>query len=453
MLVDQCGYSFKERASADTVSGEAAIKLEEQTLSLAPRSGDAIFLSLIDIINVVPADYRVSLDLSSGEKIEIYDLGYKFEDFVRTLFALRNEMVLKYLLMNETVKKSGVQAEAVYADPQGDEKLFEHCEPRLYETSLTLVPSVDDPIRIPYSDILRVDDKDYSLEITTESGENIRLSKMGSEFDSIRQGLADAMNELALKTQSTLKWAFPALDPAGTRNAARFLKEGRAARRADIESVAPELWSSLEKKIELAGIGKEYEHLKSLSQQDRVCIGIKRGLMGDLTGDHLWLLFPIYNSDPKRPGNALAMEVARLQSSEPDADLAGDNRDQVSQGGGNATYFFRISSRKDYANIVKDMTEMHQCADRLISRMNRLMLDINFRREPIYLSDERLKEPQYNRYLYAVRKIPSLKALRELFIGRVIHSSFEQWKSDVSELLKFNVTADHNDASWKKLAP
>jgi hypothetical protein len=147
------------------------------------------------------------------------------------------------------------------------------------------------------------------------------------------------------------------------------------------------------------------------------------------------------------------MEVARLQSSEPDADLAGDNRDQVSQGGGNATYFFRISSRKDYANIVKDMTEMHQCADRLISRMNRLMLDINFRREPIYLSDERLKEPQYNRYLYAVRKIPSLKALRELFIGRVIHSSFEQWKSDVSELLKFNVTADHNDASWKKLAP
>jgi hypothetical protein len=272
---------------------------------------------------------------------------------------------------------------------------------------------------------------------------------MGGEFDGIKKGLADAMNELGLKTQSTLKWVFPALDPASTRNAARFLKEGRAARRADIESVSPELWSSLEKKTALAGIGKEYEHLKSLSQQDKVCIGLKRGLMGDLTGDHLWLLFPIYSSDPLRPGNALAMEVARMQSPEADADLQEENQDQASQGGGNATYFFRIASRKDYAKLVKNIAEMHSIMDRLILKINRLMLDINFRREPIYLSDERLKEPQYNKYLYAVQKIPSLKALRELFIGRVIHSSFEQWKSDVSDLLKFNVTAEHDEMKWK----
>lgn len=449
MIIDQCGYSFKDKASSDIVSGETAIKLEEQTLSFAPKSGEAIYLSLIDIINVVSADYRVSLDLSSGEKLSIYDLGFKFEDFVRTLFARRNEMVLKYLLMNEAVKKSGVQAEVAYVNAQGEQKNFEHCEPRLYETSLILIPSVDDPVRIPYSDILRVDDKDYSLEIATESGENIKLSKMGGEFDGIKRGLADAMNELGLKTQSTLKWVFPALDPAGTRNAARFLKEGRAARRADIESVSPELWSSLEKKTALAGIGKEYEHLKSLSQQDKVCIGLKRGLMGDLTGDHLWLLFPIYSSDPLRPGNVLAMEVARLQSPEADADLPGENQDQASQGAGNATYFFRIVSRKDYAKQVKDIAEMHGIMDRLILRINRLMLDINFRREPVYLSDERLKEPQYNKYLYAVQKIPSLKALRELFIGRVIHSSFEQWKSDVSDLLKFNVTVEHDDIRWK----
>jgi hypothetical protein len=447
MLIDKCGYSFKDTASSGIVSGETAIKLEEQTLSLAPRSGKAIYFSLIDIIDVVSSDYRVSLDLSSGEKLSIYDLGYKYEDFVRTLFALRNEMILKHLLMNETVKKSGVQAQVAYVSSQGEQKLFEHCEPRLYETSLILIPSVDDPVRIPYSDILRVDEMDYSLEIATESGERISLSKMGSEFDGIRRGLADAMNELALKTQSTLKWVFPALDPAGTRNAARFLKEGRAAKRSDIESVSPELWSSLEKKVALAGIGKEYEHLKSLSQQDRVCIGLKRGLMGDLTGDHLWLLFPIYNSDPMMPGNALAMEVAGLQSAEAGTGLAEGN--QSTQGGGGATYFFRIASREDYAALVKDIAEMHRSVDRLIMRINRLMIDINFRREPIYLSDERLKEPQYSKYLYAVRKIPSLKALRELFIGRVIHSSFEQWKSDVSDLLKFNVSVENDDMKWK----
>jgi len=78
------------------------------------------------------------------------------------------------------------------------------------------------------------------------------------------------------------------------------------------------------------------------------------------------------------------------------------------------------------------------------------MLDINFRREPIYLPDEKLEEPQYRKYKFAVQRLPGLQTLRHLFIGRVIHASPEQWKQDVMDLLKFNVSTKDDTAKWTK---
>jgi hypothetical protein len=78
------------------------------------------------------------------------------------------------------------------------------------------------------------------------------------------------------------------------------------------------------------------------------------------------------------------------------------------------------------------------------------MIEINFRREPVYLPEERFDEPQYSKYKLAVEKIPSLRTLRTLFIGRVIHSSSEQWKEDVLNLLRYNVVTQDDHARWNK---
>ena len=78
------------------------------------------------------------------------------------------------------------------------------------------------------------------------------------------------------------------------------------------------------------------------------------------------------------------------------------------------------------------------------------MLAINFRREPIYLPDERLEEPQYQKYKFAIAKIPALSGLRQLFIGRVIHRTPEQWKNDTMDLLKFNISTQDDTAKWRK---
>lgn len=419
IIIMECSgsYSLSNEVGQITASGDAQARLEEESISILPKFGEPLFFSLRDILEIFEGDYKIHLTLTSKENLTIFNLGYKYEDFLRVLSRLRNEILLKDMLMHETLRKSGVEAEFVYFDDGGNEKQKGKCEPRLYETAVVVIPEKGELVRIPYSEILEIRDEDFTLVITTDFGEKFVFSEMGRQFDPFTKTLSDLINELSIKVQSSLKELLPKADPSAIRRAARFMKEGKAAKRSDLESISPEIWVELEKKLEVAGIKEEYDFLKSLSQQEKLCIGLKRGLLGDLTGEYIWFLIPIYSTNPKEPGNVVAMEAT------------------TGEGGGKATYFFRIVSRKDYPNF-KNIDDLHREVDSFIKKINRCMLAINFRREPIYLPDEKLEEPQYQKYKFAIAKMPALRELRQLFIGRVIHSSPEQWKKDVMDFVE-----------------
>ncbi len=427
-----CGYSLCDETGYITARGDAQLKIAEEDISILPKFGEPLFFSLRDIIEISEGDYKIYFTLTSKEKLTIFNLGYKYEDFLRVLFRLRNEILLKDMLMHETLRKSGVEGEFVYYDEKGNEKQKGKCEPRLYETGLVLIPEKGELVRIPYSEILEVREEDFTIVITTEFGEKLIFSKMGKHFDSFTRTFSDLMNELSLKVQSSLKELLPKAEPSVIRKVARFMKEGKAAKRSDIEAISPGLWIELEKKLENSEIKEEYEFLKSLAQREKICIGLKRGLLGDLTGEYIWFLIPIYSTNSKEPGNAVAMEA-----------ISGES-------GGKATYFFRIVSRKEYPNF-KNLEDLHKEVDNFIKKINRCMLVINFRREPIYLPDEKLNEPQFAKYQYPIARIKELRELRQLFIGRVIHSTFDKWQSDVMDLLKFNITESDDDKKWKKI--
>jgi hypothetical protein len=294
---------------------------------------------------------------------------------------------------------------------------------------MVIIPEKREPIRIPYSDILKIVEEDYTLAVTRESEEKFLFSHMGKDLDPFKKALSEAMNEMSLKAQSSLKELLPEVDPSTIKKAARFMKEGRAARRSDIESVSKGLWEKLEKRLEVLGIKEEYDFLNAISQKEKICIGLKRGLLGDLTGEYIWVLIPIYSTKQGEPGNAVVMEAVS------------------DEGGGRATYFFRIMSRKDYSDQ-KNLDDLHKEVDKFINTINRGMIDINFRREPIYLPAEKLDEPDYQRYRFSIQKLPALRTLRQLFIGRVIHSSTEQWQKDVIDLLRFNISTKDDSVRW-----
>lgn len=425
-------FSLLDGDGAAAGGGEATLELWEEYFVLLPGDGSVLTWTYREILKIITGDYRVTLATVSGEKVLLYGLGYNFEDFLRHFFRLRGEMIVKDMLMHEKVSKAGLQGEYRYVDEKGATLQSGPCEPRIYETALVIIPQAEDPIRIPFSDIEAVTAEDYALALTIWDNAKVIFSMMGSHLDPLKKALTDAMNRLNLKTEATLRELFPAVESIYLRKAAAILRDGKAAACGFIEAISPHLWRGLEQKIELSPVKESYDFLKAKAQQDKLCIGVKKGLFGDLSGLYFWFLIPIYSSDPERPGNAVAMEAFSTGAS-----------------GGQATYFFRLRGRRSYRRG-GDLAGLHREADTLLKTINRGMLTINFRREPIYLSDEKLREQRYLKYLYAVNKLPALQDLRARFIGRISHTSPEQWEKDVTSLLRFNVATEDDAAVWNK---
>jgi hypothetical protein len=67
-----------------------------------------------------------------------------------------------------------------------------------------------------------------------------------------------------------------------------------------------------------------------------------------------------------------------------------------------------------------------------IKHLTRGLALINFRREPVYLSDESLEQQQrFQRYAIGCRKLADLRTLRAAFKGRALPTSLEAWTSQV----------------------
>ncbi|MCD1294613.1 hypothetical protein CUJ83_06315 [Methanocella sp. CWC-04] len=452
-------YELSDGKGNTMANGEATAALEEDTVTILPHLGEPILFSPREITRLSAKDYRLSLSLGADELLSLYDLGYAYEDFTKALCRLRNEVLLKDMLMHEKVREKGFEAEHVLVDGAGNEISSGICEPRFFETALVILPEIGEPFRMPYSHISETKEESYAIVIGTEDGNKVRLSAMGHQFDPFKSSLSKAMAELSQRTQAWLKELVPGLDSSGIRKASRLLKDGRSARKCDLDSISPLIWKSLEKKISSAGLKDEYDTLRSMARQDHISIGIKRGLFGEVTGEYIWYLIPVYDTDAKKPGNAVIMGSALLEDKEGEDEgeiEAGSGADEAEntlegdegKSDGKATYVFRIMERKIYSEI-KDLEELDRAADSMIRTINDSMAAINFRREPVYLPEEKLYEPKYVKYLYSIQRLPQLRTLRKAYVGRVVHTSPEQWKKGISALLSFNVSTTDDSKVWK----
>jgi hypothetical protein len=91
----------------------------------------------------------------------------------------------------------------------------------------------------------------------------------------------------------------------------------------------------------------------------------------------------------------------------------------------------------EQADVLKDPARAAGVVDGVLAELNRALVLLSFRREPIYLSDEALDtRPRFHRYAIACRKLPELRRLRAAFLGRAVHTTVEAWGKQVGEILK-----------------
>lgn len=404
------------------MDGPGGIILNEDHIEIRSASSTIKMISLRDIVKIGAGDHQISLETIKGGSIVLSMLGIRYDDMVRELHRSRNELYLKDRLMQETIRRSSVRCQCQISGPMSG-GYRGRAEIRLYSTALVIMPENDHVRRILYSDIFNTISADETLSFQTDRGCNVLLSLLGRELGPLHRDINAAIGEISSAVQALIKQLCPDLSPTQLISASRLMAEGKAARRSDVEAISKELWVALEQRISGMGMGEEYSYIDSISTKGSVRVGIKRSL-GEESSEYLWLIAPVIgNADG---GNAIIFEATS------------------GEGEGRATYLFRILPSKVFSSY--PTSDRIMVAENSVKEVADAMMAINFRREPIYLNEIELAVPGREAYRNAVRAMPDLRMLRRSFAGRVIHSSMEQWKDDVTKVLAFCSRTDDGQA-------
>lgn len=355
--------------------------------ALMMTAGFSRTLALNSISAVRMENYRIHISALGGD-IVLSMLGHVYEDFGRSLIRAFNEVILNESLMKE---QTHFETDGSYISPDG--KIC-HAYFRICETALVIIPDSHELVRIPFCMIENVRLMPYRFELIDRFKRVYVIQKLGYNTDAFLRAYDTRFKALLKQTRERLNLIAPADDKLCS-----LLMEGMVASLEAIKAASPEFASALKAKLEASELSAEFAYLSSLSEH--AAIGVKRGLMGELTGESIMMLIPVFEK------NIMILETL--------GDTAA------------ATYVFRISS-----DGAADASGRHD----VLLAFNYAMLSVNFRREPIYLSDEALKEKKHEAYSGALRRVPELSKLRSLFLGRVVHSGFDTWKKTIDSYIK-----------------
>ncbi len=295
---------------------------------------------------------------------------------------------------------------------------------RVFEDLLVVVPERGRMFGVPYSFVDEVgwDEELYQVRVATDDGRTLVFGQLGRRSEEFRDELGRQLVALAGRTAATLSELLPGLAPATLARVADVMRDGRAVQRRRLDEIDPSVWP----RLEAAAAGTEarreaFRRLSAMTVPGWAAFGVKAvrpereddpGTKDGAAGEEqrradLWYFCPL--SRDGRPVNAVAQEV-------------------VSESG-HATYVFRPVPPERFGSLRVDA--LADEVERAIATLNRALLLLNFRRDPIRLPEDRLREAPHARYLVALRHLEYLRWTREAFLGRAVHG--DAWERHVEE--------------------
>jgi hypothetical protein len=369
--------------------GPCQVSFDQETCVVTPAGGTPLAFDLGDVDKTVPGEWDLQLALYTGRTVTLKQFGASFSNMAGELIAAWRDRTVQCLLL-EDLEEVGRYAGSANASPG---------EIRIYKSNLAFLPQAGMPIqwRLAEVETIAFDDAAYSI-VLTRGADRLVLSKLAKKTDEVLGRLQEVHRGLREHSAAALHATFPFLSPDQLVRLQMVMPEGRSASLEELAKIHPKLGDALIARAVDEPLRPYFDALRARAGKDSLWAGFKfvrpdeeeerteGGEEGEAQPLFFWFFFPLGKQ-------MLAWEATT--------------------GTGRATYFFRGGS-----------------AD--IPALTRGLALINFRREPVYLSDDSLNQtPKFHRYAIGARKLPDLRALRAAYSGRAIHSSIEAWQSSL----------------------
>jgi hypothetical protein len=391
------------RTDGAETSGSGELTIDDAVIVLHPEAGAPFTASHESVVAIRSADHEATFDLDDGARLHISQAGLMLGDIVKQAREARAEAWEKGLFLH------GVRLVDTFAAELQSGGGTEPVQVRMYEDRLSVLPEGGAPFGLPYALAREVvfDAQSYRVSVIAGDGALVfgKLKLRSTEFAGL---LTDLIAASRARTALALAEHLPGISATALTGISNLMGDGIAARREDIESLAPRAWARLEGLVISSDLRPSYEYLASMSSTPDTAFGIKQArgtgeenpedattqAVGNEGGGPTlvtWFFCPI----PRGDGGFVAQEITSEQD--------------------HATYFFRIAGQDWKAAL---------------DGLNRAMLALNFKRRPIYEGGE-----DGGPHAFAVRHLPYLRELRASFAGRAIHTSHEAWRASVDGIL------------------
>lgn len=437
-------FQYQSQDGSVTQQGGCQLQFDDEMLTLTPESGHPLVSDLGDFDSLVAADYSVLLPLYSGETLRLQQFGKSYEDLVRELSDSYRKRTLQCLLlgdMEEVDRFTGFFT----LRPASGETASGPAEIRIFQTNIAVLPASSQAFQWRVSDVsnLQFDPQNYEIAMESYFG-RLQFNKLAKRTELFHTTLRKALEAVNAETSQALHSILPFLSASQLQSAASLLPEGHSASASKLAAIHPRIPEALAANAVDKTLKPYYDHLLSRTAKGALFAGFKliRPEDNDLQGAGA--------EDPTEAGdNASAETMPDADSSAPpalywfffpiaassgSAEAANVVAWEASSAAGRATYFFRLVDESETASL-RDAGKAPHVIQTGIERINRVLGMLNFRRRPIYLSDDDLTgNPTFRRYAIAARRMPELRQVRAAFLGRAIHSSFEAWQAQVDAI-------------------
>jgi hypothetical protein len=429
-------YRYLEQAGGSLQEGACRVQFDAQTFTLTPDSGAPLAFDLGDIDAVVAAEWEVRLALYTGRSIVLRQFAKAYDALAQSLTGAYRERAIRCLLledMTEVARFDG-QFELIAA---GAATRAGPAEIRIYKSNLAVLATSTQPFQWRLADIdtVRFDAANYAV-VLESGGAQLKVLRLAKRTEEFTRCVRDAKSAVAASGAQALHAAFPFLDPDRLQSTAALLREGRAAPVAKLAQIDTRIPAALAANAVDQDLQPYYERLLAHTADAYVHAGFKlirpeedaagggesppaAASDADATGPQslYWFFFPLAaKPGAARPVNVIAWEACSRE--------------------GRATYLFRLVDPAQSAQL-QDPATAATVVDAAVRSLNRGLALLNFRRRPIYLSDDELAmDPRYHRYAIAARRIADLRNLRTNFLGRAIHTTPDAWQAQVDAIIE-----------------
>jgi hypothetical protein len=435
-------FQYLTASGSVAQEGPCRVQFDRQSCTLVPESGAPILCDLGDFDAVVPADYEIRLSLYTGNVILLRQFGKVYETLSHDLVEAFRHRTLECLLLEDLEEVTRFNGNFELS-AGGEAPRAGASELRLFQSNLAVLPAASQGFQWRLADVDSVTFDAANYEVVLRSGQDVlkvtRLAKRTEEFVT---GVKDAISALAARSAQALHSTFPFLDPDQLQATAGLLREGHAASVAQLVAINPKLPAALTLNAVDRELRPYYDDLVARTAKDALYAGFKliRSEDSESQGESQDAAEnaaaadddPAASSDANTAPQTLYWFYFPIAAKQGTANLVAW---EASSRGGRATYFFRLLEPARAAEL-GDPKRSAATVEAALHRLDRVLGMLNFRRRPIYLSDDDLeRDPKFRRYAIAARRLRELREVRTAFVGRAIHSSLQAWQEQVKTIL------------------